>query len=278
MARSRYTLLQRLSAWGGGLPTKPRRPRQVDPRLDRLEGRVVPSCLGLTDTALTAQSTAAEVGLTDGTTATSAASTASSTPTTTGFAFPGGPLALRGGNFRRGGGRGFIGDEQLNEDLQQLRTDLSGVLSGSSVTDAQRLALRTDFRAIAETGFRVDKEALGTVVDSLLTALADGTYDSDATVAQSIEESFDALFADSSVDQTLIDQTYADLVAVARGLDISTEELDTLAADREAIQADLERLGIDAAKQGGPGWSTSNLDLVLSPGFGFGRGRGRGRF
>ena len=277
MARSRNILRHWLSAWGGGGgPRRSVRTRQAGLQLDRLEGRVVPSCLGLADTAMTAQSTAAEVGLTDGAATTSGASTATAT-SANGLAFPGGPLALRGGSFRRGG-RGFIGDEQLREDLQQLRTDLTAVLGGSAVTDAQRLALRTDFRSIAETGFRVDKEALGTVVDSLLTALADGSYDSDATVAQSIQDSFEALFADSSVDQTLVDQTYADLVAVARGLDISTEELETLAADREAIQADLERLGIDATIGQGPGWSTTNLDLVLSPGFGFGRGRGRGRF
>ncbi len=112
MARSRNVLLQLLCAWRGGQPTKHRRPRQGGPHVDRLEARVVPSCLGLADAAMTAQSTAAEVGLTDGSTtstSTSAASssstsTASAASTSSGFAFPGGPLALRGGGFRRGGG------------------------------------------------------------------------------------------------------------------------------------------------------------------------------
>lgn len=189
---------------------------------------------------------------------------------TAGASTAGGAAALRG----RGRGRGFTQDADLTAHLQQLQADTNAILAGSTVTDAQRLALRTDLRSIAQAGLRVDKSALSSVVDSLRTTLADGTYDSDASVAQANRDAFNALFSGSSVDQTRIDQTCTDLVAIARNRNNSTDELSTLSADRAAIQADLTRLGIDSTHAP----SQSNADLVLGGlGGGFGHRRGRGQ-
>ncbi len=177
-------------------------------------------------------------------------------------------------SLRRGrGGRNVIQDADLTAHLEQLRNDQLAVLSGSSVTDAQRLALRTDLRDLGEAGVCLDPATLAPVIDSLLTTLADGTYDSDATVARANQDAFNALFADTGVDQTLIDKTYTDIVAIARNLNLSTDGLTQLAADREAIDADLERLGFTSTR----GFSQSNLDLILSPGLSF-RGPRRARF
>jgi hypothetical protein len=175
------------------------------------------------------------------------------------------------------GGGAVLNDTQLKTDLNTLRTDLNGVIAGSGATDAQRLALRSDLRAVrdANTSFMPDRKALGAVADSLLTAIADGTYDSDSTVADSIKTSFTNVFSGSNIDSSLIDQTYADFVAVARGLNISSDELKTLANDRAAIQADLTRLGIDTSTGHSVLYSSSNLDLILGGGpRGFGRGPG----
>ena len=169
-----------------------------------------------------------------------------------------------GGRHGRGGGGGFVQDEQLAADLQQLRTDVQAIITGSSVTDAQRQALKTDLRSIAQTGFRIDREALAKVADELIAALADGTYDSDASVAQSIQDSFTALFTDSTVEQALIDQTYADFVAVARALNITSDELQTLADDRAAIEADFTRLGLDSTRI--PHFGSTSLELILPKG------------
>lgn len=177
---------------------------------------------------------------------------------------------------------GRIQDAQLTADLQKLRTDTEAVMVGSTVTDAQRLALRNDLRTIAQTGFKIDRAGMNTVGDNVLKALADGSYDSDATKAAAITTSFNSLFTGSTITQAQIDKTFTDFVAVARNLNISTAELDTLAADQAAIKADLTRLGITPPDQH-PG--DSNTALILGGGFG-GRGGpggprgfgGRGRF
>ena len=163
----------------------------------------------------------------------------------------GGGLSLRAG---RGGSRGVAQDAELAANLEQYRTDVNAVLLGSP-PPTRRAALRNDFRAIAEAGFEVDKEALATVADDLLEALADDTFTSEEEAT--IQAAFNALFTDSTVDQALIDQAFDDFVAVADNLNIDATELATLSADREAIAADYARLGIDRSVP-------SNLDLILS--------------
>lgn len=272
------SLLSRLAmTFGGAAPRGPRRLKQSAPQLDRLEDRVVLSRFGSFGVAVGGRAAvAAEVATaTDGSTGLAALCTDSSTTTTssTGASTSTSTTASAASRGLGRAGRRGVQDADLTAHLQQLQTDINSVLSGSAVTDAQRLALRTDLRAIADAGFKLDRTALATVVDSLLTTLADGTYDSDATVADANRTAFNNLFTDSGLNQTLIDRTYTDIVAVARNLNISTEELSTLSADRAAIQADLTRLGLSTAK----GFSQSNLDLIIAPGVGFGR-RGRGRF
>jgi hypothetical protein len=167
-----------------------------------------------------------------------------------------------------------VQDAQLAQHQQTLQTDLNGALAGSTVTDAQRLALKNDLRAIVQAGVTVNKTALATVADSLLTALADGTYDAKQA---SIQAAFTAAFTGASgaaltTDQAaLVATAFGDFVTVARGLNLDSTELTTLAADRSAIQADLTRLGITSTNGHA---QSSNLDLIVSLGFGGGR-RGR---
>ncbi len=246
-----------IATWRNG---RARGSRAVPLRIDGLEERVVLSHLGPFAARF------AHVSARGPATVAAAATTATTRcdDTTTGTTATASTSSSRG---TRG-----VRDTQLATDLTTLRTDQNAVLAASTVTDAQRYALRTDLRTIAQAGFRIDRTALGTVTDTLLTSLADGTYDSDATKAAAIKTSFNALFTGSTITQTQIDQTFTDFVAVARGLNISTTQLNKLSADRAAIQADLTRLGISNDHLPG-----SNLDLVLGGGGGFG-GRGpRGR-
>lgn len=248
-------LLRRLFATvGHGSPTvRPRRPRAAAPQLDSLEGRVVLSRLGIAGHGVT-RLAATQV---------EQSSTASTS------------LGLISGASATCNGRG-IQDAQLQADQQTLRTDLNAVVAGSSVTDAQRLTLRNDFRAIANASVTVDRTALATVADNLLTSIANGTYDADASTLQA---AFTAAFSGTNgaaltTDQTaLVTTAYNDFVTVAKGLNVDTTELSKLSADRTAIQADLTRLGIDTTSGYG---QSSSLDLILGSALG-GGGRGRGR-
>ena len=267
MAFSHYLLRRAFPAWVAGASASRRRePRRAAPVLDSLESRVVLSRFGGMGSRAAAKLATAAVARPD------SASTTN--------------LTLNGGSAGACDvGLGATRDAQLTAELQTLRTDVNAALAGSSATDAQRLALRTDLQGLAGSGFRFDRATLAPVVDSVLTTLADGTYDSDATVAAANQAAFTALFsANTSVTQTTIDQTYADVVAIARGLNLSTEELSTLATDRAAIAASLARLGITTTNHDP---AQTNLDFILSPGFGrgfgsrigggFGHRPGRGR-
>lgn len=286
MARStqiiRQILLAIQSPWTAAAPTT-RRTRSATPQLDALEGRVVLSHFGFMGAGVPRMSHAM---INPEGTASTIANTNTNTNTNTlrsdQAALIGNMASARGGRAGLGfpgrGRGGPIQDAQLTQDLQKLQTDVQSVLSGSTVTDAQRQALGTDLRSLHEAGFRPDKDALAPVVDSLFKSLGDGSYDSDASVAQSIQTSFQGLFTGSTVDQTLIDKTYSDLVTVARNLNISSEELATLDADRAAIKADLVRLGLPTDGKG-PKPDSSNADFLFSPPRGFGRlGGGRMRF
>lgn len=164
------------------------------------------------------------------------------------------------GSDRRG--PGGVQDAQLATDLQQLRTDTQAVLSGSTVSDTQRQALASSMRALRDAGATFDRTKLGAVADGVLTALASG---SDATKADFAA----ALTSSKPIDPNLIDTAYNNLVTVARGLNLSTDELNTLASDRAAIKADFDRLSAgDTGQNGGhhgPG-DSSNLELILGHG------------
>jgi hypothetical protein len=179
------------------------------------------------------------------------------------------------------GGRGFtqaqgsVQDEQLAEHQETLRTDLDAVVGESAVTDGQRWAFKKDVRSLAEAGLPLDPEALSSVADGLLTAIADGSFEANQ---ETIRGEFAATFTESSDDSddsdalsdkevALVNQTFDHFVAIAKGLNLTTDKLDVLTADRKAIQDDLERLEISTTGTPAP---DSNLDLILSPNQGSG--------
>lgn len=199
--------------------------------------------------------------------------------------FQGGPVAITqgigghqaarwtsanaGGDFTPASGFGQQ-DEQLAEHQETLRTDLEAIIGESGVTDAQRWAFRKDIRALAEADLQLDPEALSPVADDVFSAIADGSFDANL---ETIRGDFAATFSASADDEgsltdeelTLVNQTFDHFVAIAKGLNLTTDKLDVLTADRKAIQDDLDRLEVDSTAA--PVAST-NLDLILSPGQG----------
>lgn len=173
----------------------------------------------------------------------------------------GGPGGFGGPGGRWGGG---VRDTQLAADLKSYQTAATAVLKGSSVTDADREALRDAFDALREAGVTYDHDALATVADGVLSALADSD---DSTTAESNRDAFLTAFSgatgDDDSDSTLTDDetalanaSFDAFVAVADKLDVDSDELSALATAREAIAADYIRLGI-------AGVAPSDLDLIL---------------
>lgn len=187
--------------------------------------------------------------------------------------FQGGGPQGAGQGFARG--RGTVAqDEQLTEHQETLQTNLETVIGDSGVTDGQRLALSKDIQSLAKAGLQVDPAALSPVADSLLAAVADGSFDANQ---ETIRSDFAATFGGttdgegslSDENLALVNQTFDHAVAIAKGLNLTTDKLDQLTADREAIQADLERLGVDTTAAPAP---DSSLSLIVTPGPGPGFG------
>ncbi len=171
---------------------------------------------------------------------------------------------------------GGVKDTQLAADLKTYQTTVNSVYQGSSVTDAQRLALRDAFSAVKQAGVTYDPTKLAAVADTVLASLADS--DSSTTPETSRADflaAFSGATSSTDTDKTLTDDetklvntAFDAFVAVAEGLSVDSTELSALATARAAIAADYTRLNLTATPP-------QNLDLILGgPGFGGGPGGG----
>lgn len=158
-------------------------------------------------------------------------------------------------------GFGFTQDAQLATDLQSYQTAATNVVSGSSVTDAQRHTLQQGFQAIRTAGVQVDQTKLATVASNIVSSIASGSttnppssYQSDFVAAfTGTADSSGALTTDQ---QTLVNGAFDAFVAVATNLNIDTAKLDALTTASDAIAADYTRLGINQQ-------APTPLDLIL---------------
>jgi hypothetical protein len=152
------------------------------------------------------------------------------------------PTDQQGGDAGATAPGGGSKSDQLQTDLDKLRTDQQTVSAKSEVTSDDLDQLKTDYKDITTAGLQLDPKSLQTVVNDLVTVVAGGGDTSQ------VQSDFNALFADSKVDQTVIDQTFDDLVQTIQDSKITADDASLIADDQAAVQADL-----DALPQGGPG-------------------------
>jgi len=154
-------------------------------------------------------------------------------------AVPADPQGVAGKTTAPGGGAKA---DQLQTDLDKLRTDQQTVAAKSAVSSDELDQLKTDDKDITSAGLKIDPKSLQTVINNLVTAVAGG-----ADTSQ-VQSDFTALFSGSKVDQTVIDRTFDDLVQTIQDSKITSDDASLIADDQAAVQADL-----DALPQGGPG-------------------------
>lgn len=124
----------------------------------------------------------------------------------------------------------------LKTAMDQLRTDSQAIAAASGVTVADMSALMSDAQAIMQTGSTIDTTKLESAVSGLAYAVAGGT---DQTQAKA---DFAAVFSGTSVTQATIDKTTADLVQAITDSKVTTANLDTLKADKAAVDAAQQAL------------------------------------
>ncbi|MDX2036750.1 MAG: hypothetical protein SFX72_08865 [Isosphaeraceae bacterium] len=134
---------------------------------------------------------------------------------------------------RRGPKIAPIGDSELIQAIQKLQTDLSAIASKSEVTSSQIAQLRDDGLDLTADGFRPDRERLDAAIESLARAIAAGEETSNA------EAQYRAVFEGSTVSTEVVEAGLANLTAVIADSNVTTSDLDTIAADRAAIEAAL---------------------------------------
>jgi hypothetical protein len=125
---------------------------------------------------------------------------------------------------------------QLGTDWKALIGELQSLAAKSGLTVADIESLALDGQSISQAGYYFRGSELHTVVSELATAVAGGTSTSQA------QSDWTALFANSSVSTTVINNTFNDLVKAIQDSQVTTTDLTTVANDEAAIQKDLANL------------------------------------
>jgi len=125
----------------------------------------------------------------------------------------------------------------LQTAMTQMATDAKAIAANSGVTVADMSALMTDAQAIRNsTTSTIDVTKLNTAVSELAYAVAGGT---DQTTAKA---DLSAALSAAGVPQATIDKSTADLVQAITDSKVTTANLDTLKADKAAVDAAQQAL------------------------------------
>lgn len=141
----------------------------------------------------------------------------------------------------QGGGPGAIAEpsDALKSDFDKLQTDLQAIQDKSEVTPKLLAAVRKDFDAIQKASTSAPDEdavkALAATVDSLA-----GQIPTDEQQAKLVADFTAVLQSQGVTDQTLIDTAVADIQAVVAASHVTADDLATIAADHDAIEAELK--------------------------------------
>ncbi|WP_435008182.1 hypothetical protein P12x_005459 [Tundrisphaera lichenicola] len=127
----------------------------------------------------------------------------------------------------------------LQTDMEKLRTDLQAIHDKSQVTPALEAAVRDSLKAVqaAATG-TADATALATLQTDIKTAQANPGGPTADQIAQ-IQADQDAVFKSQGVSDELLAQLTDSLKAVQLAAGVTDADRATIAADQEAIKADL---------------------------------------
>lgn len=126
--------------------------------------------------------------------------------------------------------------DNLTAALEKQKTDTEAVAANSKLTIAALNGLHQAVAGLEAEGLTLDKAAADAAVGSLVRAVAGQTDTTEAAAA------FSALFADSGVSQEAIDTAISAITKVVSESNLTVENLDTLKADKEAVDVAFQAL------------------------------------
>ncbi len=126
--------------------------------------------------------------------------------------------------------------DDLTAALNQQKTNADAIAAKSNLTVAAIDAMHQAFAGLDAEGLTLDKTAADAAVNALVRAVAGQTDTTGATAA------FRALFADSGVSQAAVDTAISAITRVVTESNLTVTDLDTLKADRAAVDAAFQAL------------------------------------
>jgi hypothetical protein len=122
---------------------------------------------------------------------------------------------------------------QTGSDFQALENEFVSLASKSGITVADLSNLNSDMTAIGSGWSSVTSQGLWSAVSELANSVAGGTSTAQA------QTDFNTLFSGSGVAQSVIDQTFSDLVQAIQDSHVTTTDLATVASDETAFANDM---------------------------------------
>jgi hypothetical protein len=122
---------------------------------------------------------------------------------------------------------------QTGSDFQALENEFVSLASKSGITVADLSNLNSDQTAIGSGWSSVTSQGLWSAVSELANSVAGGTSTAQA------QTDFNTLFSGSGVAQSVIDQTFSDLVQAIQDSHVTTTDLATVASDETAFANDM---------------------------------------
>ncbi len=126
--------------------------------------------------------------------------------------------------------------DNLTTALEKQKTDTEAISANSKLTISALNGVHQAVAGLEAEGLTLDKTATDAAVTSLVRAVAGQTDKTEAAAA------FSALFADSGVNQEAIDTAISAITKVVSESNLTVENLDTLKADKEAVDAAFQAL------------------------------------
>lgn len=126
--------------------------------------------------------------------------------------------------------------DNLTAALDKQKADAEAIAANSKLTVAAINGLHQAIDGLQADGLTLDKTATDAAVSSLVRAVAGQSDTTEAAAA------FSALFADSGVSQEAIDSAISAITKVVTESNLTVDNLDTLKADMEAVDAAFQAL------------------------------------
>lgn len=137
--------------------------------------------------------------------------------------------------------------DQQKANVQKLQSDLASIKAGSTVTEAQKQAVKDSLTALADGAVKPSEESVIALADSLTTALAD----EDLTPQEKIQiaNSVEAVLTSANISQAEVEALVASTQALLVASGVTREEARTVADDLRAIGIELRANATAAATQ-----------------------------